>query len=87
MKPKSDHEILVNTILETKKQERSQLLKSLVEEVEGMKMKHDESVDVRQTRGNITLENCVCGAWEHNQALDDVSKMIKEKYERKRLPG
>jgi len=83
-----DHEILVNTILETKKQEREELLKSLVEEVGGIEKEtsihdgHSTSdgwcYTCQKTTNDGTEPN---GIGIYNQALKDIIKVIKKHQE------
>ena len=56
---------------------------SIIKEVEEMKREHDMSVDqIKDDRG-VIITNCLCGAYEYNEALKDVIKKLKSLKERK----
>lgn len=52
----------------------------IVEMIEGMKKEHDLSVDITKDTHGVTITNCLCGAYEYNQALDDLLTNLKDKY-------
>jgi len=52
--------------------------KKIVKMIEGMKKEHDLSVDTTKNTNGIIITNCLCGAYEYNQALQDLLTNLKQ---------